>query len=154
MAGAAVGRWYGVGSAAATGNAARRALGVLQIRSGGVDAALNLGMSEWDSRIEVMRRALSDAVIPNVDQVRTAGVVVLPGAFISVLLSTGSAVQACAVAVTGALITYGKVVRQSKSLSATTLRPFRYARLTAGWPTTYSATAIQSPDRACRPAVP
>jgi putative ABC transport system permease protein len=143
MAGGAVGRWYGFGSAAAPGDgrgsavsvASRRAVDVLQIRSEEVDAALSVGMSEWDSRMEVMRRALSDALIPNVDQAPTAGLVVLAWAFIGVLLSTGSAVQACvvqvlvlislmlsqscAVAVTGALIAYGKVVRLSQSLSAT-----------------------------------
>ena len=123
------------GTMSAVSVAARRALDVLQIRSGEVDAALSLGMTEWDSRMEVMQRALSDALIPNVDQARTAGLVVLPGAFIGVLLSSGSAVQAClvqvlvlislmlsqscAVAVTGVLIAYGKVVRQSQSFSAT-----------------------------------
>jgi putative ABC transport system permease protein len=123
------------GTMTAVAVAARRALDTLQIRSGEVEAALSLGMSEWDSRMEVMRRALSDALIPNLDQARTAGLVVLPGAFVGVLLSTGSALQACvvqalvlislmlsqscAVAVTAALIAYGKIVRQSQWPSAT-----------------------------------
>jgi putative ABC transport system permease protein len=117
------------GTMTAVGVAARRALDTLQLRSGEVEAALSLGMSEWDSRMEVMQRALSDALIPNIDQARTAGLVVLPGAFIGVLLSTGSAAQACvvqvlvlvslmlsqccAVAVTGGLIAYGKVYSRS-----------------------------------------
>jgi putative ABC transport system permease protein len=87
------------GSMTAVAVAARRALDSLELRSGEVDAALSLGLSEWDSRMEIMQRSLSDALIPNLDQARTAGLVVLPGAFIGVLLSTGSAAQACTVQV-------------------------------------------------------
>jgi putative ABC transport system permease protein len=117
------------GTMTAVAVAARRALDSLHDRAGEVDAALSLGLSDWDSRMEIMRRALSDALIPNLDQARTAGLVVLPGAFIGVLLSTGSAAQACtvqvlvvislmlsqacAVALTGVLIAYGRVVRRA-----------------------------------------
>lgn len=87
------------GTMTAVAVAARRALDVLSVRAGEVDAALSLGLTESDARMEIMRRSLADALIPNLDQARTAGLVVLPGAFIGVLLSTGSAVQACTVQV-------------------------------------------------------
>jgi putative ABC transport system permease protein len=107
--------------------AARRALDALTLRAGEVEAALSLGLSERDSRMEVIGRPLSDALIPNLDQARTTGLVTLPGAFVGVLLATGSAAQAgavqvlvlislllaqaCGVAVTGELIARGHVVR-------------------------------------------
>ena len=45
---------------------------------------------------EVVHRRLPEALIPGLDQVRTAGVVTLPGAFIGVLLGGGSPAQAAA----------------------------------------------------------
>lgn len=74
------------------------------MRAGEVDAALSLGMTERDSRMEVIARTSADALLPNVDQARTAGLVTLPGAFVAVLLSTGSAAQAGAVQVLIALL--------------------------------------------------
>jgi putative ABC transport system permease protein len=115
------------GTMTATAVAARRALDALALRAGEVDAALSLGMTERDSRMEVMQRATADALLPNLDQARTAGLVTLPGAFVGVLLSTGSAVQAgavqvlvlvalllsqtCGVAVTGELVARGMIRR-------------------------------------------
>ena len=115
----------GTMTAAAVG--ARRALDALSLRAGEVEAALSLGLSERDSRMEVIERPLSDALIPNLDQARTAGLVTLPGAFVGVLLATGSAAQAgavqvlvlislmlaqaCGVAVTGELVARGRIVR-------------------------------------------
>ena len=99
----------------------------MTMRPGEVDAALSLGLSERDSRMEVIGRATADALLPNVDQARTAGLVTLPGAFVGVLLSTGSASQAgavqvlvlvalllsqsCGVAVTAELVARGRVAR-------------------------------------------
>jgi putative ABC transport system permease protein len=115
----------GTMTAAAVG--ARRALDALSLRAGEVEAALSLGLSERDSRREVIGRPLSDALLPNLDQARTAGLVTLPGAFVGVLLATGSAAQAgavqvlvlvslmlsqtCGVAVTGELIARGRIGR-------------------------------------------
>ncbi|HSF99251.1 MAG TPA: ABC transporter permease, partial [Ornithinibacter sp.] len=45
---------------------------------------------------EVIHRRVPEALIPGLDQVRTAGVVTLPGAFIGVLLGGGSPAQAAA----------------------------------------------------------
>ena len=115
------------GTMTASAVSARRALDALSLRAGEVDAALSLGLSERDSRMEVIERPLSDALLPNLDQARTAGLVTLPGAFVGVLLATGSAAQAgavqvlvlislllsqaCGVAVTGELIARGRIGR-------------------------------------------
>jgi putative ABC transport system permease protein len=115
------------GTMSASAVAARRALDALTLRAGEVEAALSLGLSERDSRMEVIERPLSDAVLPNLDQARTAGLVTLPGAFVGVLLATGSAAQAgavqvlvlialmlaqaCGVTVVGELIARGRITR-------------------------------------------
>ncbi|WP_020104317.1 ABC transporter permease [Mycobacterium sp. 360MFTsu5.1] len=117
------------GTMTASAVAARRALDALTQRAGEVEAALSLGLSERFSRMLVIERPLSDALLPNLDQTRTAGLVTLPGAFVGVLLATGSAAQAaavqvlvlvslllaqvCGVAVVGELVVRGKITRQT-----------------------------------------
>jgi putative ABC transport system permease protein len=77
--------------------------------------------------MEVIAATVPDALLPNVDQARTAGLVALPGAFVGVLLATGSAAQAgavqvlvlislllsqaCAVAFTAELVARGRITR-------------------------------------------
>ncbi|MGB8405895.1 MAG: ABC transporter permease [Mycobacterium sp.] len=115
------------GTMTAVAIAAKRALDALQHRIGEVEAGLSLGLSERDSRMEVLAPELTDALLPNLDQTRTVGLVTLPGAFVGVLLSTGSATQAgavqvlvlislmlsqtCAVALTGELVARGRINR-------------------------------------------
>lgn len=115
------------GTMTATAVAARLALDAIRTRAGEVDAALSRGFSDRDARLEVIRGTASDALLPNLDQTRTVGLVTLPGAFVGVLLATGSAVQAgavqilvllailvsqtCAVAVTVELIARGRISR-------------------------------------------
>lgn len=115
------------GTMTAVSVAARLGLTMLTVRAGEVDAALSLGLSDRDARMEIIHRASADALVPNVDQARTSGLVVLPGAFVGVLLSTGSATQAgavqvlvivalllsqsCAVALTSELIARCRIVR-------------------------------------------
>jgi putative ABC transport system permease protein len=70
---------------------ARLALDALKLRAGEVEAALSLGMGERDSRMEIIGPTANNAVLPNLDSTRTVGLVTLPGAFVGVLLSTGSA---------------------------------------------------------------
>ncbi|MDT5065629.1 MAG: UDP-glucose/iron transport system permease protein [Mycobacterium sp.] len=117
------------GTMTASAISARRALDALGLRAGEVEAALSLGLSERDSRMEIIERPLFDALLPNLDQARTAGLVTLPGAFVGVLLATGSAAQAaavqvlvlislvlsqaCGVAVTGELVARGRIVRSA-----------------------------------------
>ncbi len=108
--------------------AARRALDALGTRAGEVEAFLSIGATERHARMYVIGATAADALLPNLDQTRTVGVVTLPGAFVGVLLATGSATQAgavqilillaillsqtCAVAVTIELIARGKIARQ------------------------------------------
>ena len=84
--------------------------------------------------MEVIQRSTADALLPNIDQARTAGLVALPGAFVGVLLSTGSAAQAaavqvlvlialllsqtCGVALTGELVARGKITRSPLVVAA------------------------------------
>ncbi len=81
----------------ATAVAARRALDMLTVRAGEVEAALSLGFGDREARMEIIGATATDALLPNLDQTRTVGLVTLPGAFVGVLLSTGSAAQAGAV---------------------------------------------------------
>ena len=130
LAGVALVPVFGIvlgGTMTATAVAARRALDALGEHHGEIEAALSLGFSERFSRIMVIQRPLADALIPNLDQARTAGLVTLPGAFVGVLLATGSAAQAgavqvlvlialllaqvCGVAVAGELVARGSITR-------------------------------------------
>lgn len=111
----------------ATAVAARRALDTLTTRAGEAEAALSLGFGDRQARLEMIGTTATDALLPNLDQTRTVGIVTLPGAFVGVLLSTGSAAQAgavqilillaillsqtSAVAVTLELIARGKITR-------------------------------------------
>lgn len=115
------------GTMTATAVAARRGLDTLVTRAGEVEALLSLGFSDRLARMEIIGPTATDALLPNLDQTRTVGIVTLPGAFVGVLLSTGSAAQAgavqilillsivlsqtCAVAVTLELIARGKITR-------------------------------------------
>ncbi|MCX8562829.1 ABC transporter permease [Mycolicibacterium mucogenicum] len=121
------------GTMTASAVAARRALDALTQRAGEVEAALSLGLPERFSRMLVIERPLSDALLPNLDQTRTAGLVTLPGAFVGVLLATGSAAQAaavqvlvlvslllaqvCGVAVVGELVAQGKITRPNAAIA-------------------------------------
>jgi hypothetical protein len=47
-----------------------------------------------DSRKEIIGHSATNALLPNLDSTPTVGLVTLPGAFVGVPLSTGSAAQA------------------------------------------------------------
>jgi putative ABC transport system permease protein len=104
------------GTMTAVAVAARRSLDALITRSDEVEAALSLGAVERDARLLVIRDTAPDALLPNLDQARTAGLVTLPGAFVGVLLSTGSAAQAGAVQV---LVLVGLMLSQSCGVAVT-----------------------------------
>jgi putative ABC transport system permease protein len=76
--------------------ACRRAFAALREEKGQYEAALSLGLTRQQAVAEVVHRRVPEALIPGLDQVRTAGVVTLPGAFIGVLLGGGSPSQAAA----------------------------------------------------------
>ncbi|OLZ68893.1 ABC transporter permease [Streptomyces sp. IMTB 2501] len=77
--------------------AGRRALDELSQRRGEVEAAMALGLSNRDARMEIARPAASDALLPGLDQTRTVGLVTLPGAFVGMLLGGAGPVRAGAV---------------------------------------------------------
>ncbi|NHA66972.1 ABC transporter permease [Phycicoccus flavus] len=76
--------------------ACRRAFAALREEHGQYEAALALGLTRAQAIEEVVHRRVPEALVPGLDQVRTAGVVTLPGAFIGVLLGGGSPAQAAA----------------------------------------------------------
>lgn len=98
----------------ATALAAKRGLDAIDQRWGEVEAGLSLGFSVRDARMEVVGPAASDALLPGLDQTRTVGLVTLPGAFVGVLLATGSAVQAGAVQI---LVLVGLLLAQTCSVT-------------------------------------
>jgi putative ABC transport system permease protein len=82
------------GTMTATSLAGVRALGELTARYGEYEAALALGFSPRAAALEISRPSAGQALIPALDQTRTVGLVMLPGAFVGVLLGGGSPVQA------------------------------------------------------------
>jgi putative ABC transport system permease protein len=99
-----------------TSLAAKRALDSIDHRRGEVEAALSLGLDERDSRMLVVQDVAADALLPGLDQTRTVGLVTLPGAFVGVLLASGSAVQAGAVQI---LVLVGLLLAQTCSVAVT-----------------------------------
>jgi putative ABC transport system permease protein len=82
------------GAMTATSLAGRRALDELDTRHGEYEAGLSLGLLERDAALEICRPAATQALVPPLDQTRTVGLVTLPGAFVGVLIGSGSPVQA------------------------------------------------------------
>lgn len=74
----------------------RRSFDALREERGQYEACLSIGLTRAQAIREVIHRRVPEALIPGLDQVRTAGVVTLPGAFIGVLLGGGSPAQAAA----------------------------------------------------------
>ncbi|MFC9794642.1 ABC transporter permease [Streptomyces sp. NPDC057695] len=115
------------GALTATVLSGRRALDELALRKGEVEAGLAIGLVEREARLEVARKAASDALLPGMDQTRTVGLVTLPGAFVGMLLGGASPlhagavqlfvlvalllVQAVSAAVTLELVARGRLVR-------------------------------------------
>jgi putative ABC transport system permease protein len=116
------------GALTATVLGGRRALEELHTRHGEVEAALALGFSDRDARMEIARPAASTALVPGLDQTRTVGLVTLPGAMVGMLLGGASpllagavqlfvlvallAVQAVSLAVVLELVALGRLTRR------------------------------------------
>ncbi|MEU6848785.1 ABC transporter permease [Actinacidiphila alni] len=129
------------GALTATVLGGRRALEELRLRAGEVEAAMALGFTDRDARLEIARPAASGALVPGLDQTRTVGLVTLPGAFVGMLLGGASpvtagavqlfvlialmAVQAVAVSVVLELVARGRITRTE---------PARKPRRRPGWP--------------------
>ncbi|HIW30921.1 MAG TPA: ABC transporter permease [Candidatus Luteococcus avicola] len=72
----------------------RRQFAALRDGVGIFEAALALGFARAAAIRLVSEGTAREALVPNLDQTRTVGLVTLPGAFIGVLLGGGSALQA------------------------------------------------------------
>lgn len=75
-----------------------------------------LGFDDRAARLLVLDNTAIDALIPGLDQARTVGLVTLPGAFIGVLLTSGSALQAGAVQI---LVLIGLMLSQACAVAVT-----------------------------------
>jgi putative ABC transport system permease protein len=85
------------GALTATYLSGRHALDELTQRHGEVEAALSLGLTDRDARLLIARGKSAAALIPALDQTRTAGLVTLPGAFVGMMLGGASPITAGAV---------------------------------------------------------
>ena len=63
-------------------------------RWGEVEAWLALGASPWLSTSDLAREAVRDSLIPSIDQTKTTGLVVLPGAFVGAIFGGLSPMEA------------------------------------------------------------
>lgn len=90
---AVIGQLIG-GSMAAANLSGRRFVAELDQRGGEVEAALALGMSTASARNLVLRPVAPEAMLPGVDQAKTAGTITLPGAFVGLILGGASPLDA------------------------------------------------------------
>lgn len=74
--------------------AGRRVFAELRANQPEYEGALSIGLPRTDAIGLIVQRVVPEALIPNLDQTRTVGLVTLPGAFVGVLLGGGSPVQA------------------------------------------------------------
>ncbi|MGJ9411488.1 ABC transporter permease [Aeromicrobium sp. CF4.19] len=74
--------------------AARRALDALRDETSQYEAGLSVGLRPAQAIREVVHGRVPEALLPDLDKLKTTGLVTLPGAFIGVLLGGGSPVQA------------------------------------------------------------
>lgn len=92
----------------------RRAFAALREEHSQYEACLSLGMVPSEAIREVIHRRAPEALLPGLDQVKTTGVVTLPGAFIGVMLGGGSPVQA---ATAQLLVLFGIMAAQTITVS-------------------------------------
>lgn len=104
------------GAMTATVLAGRSALAELQTRAGEVEAAQSLGFADREAALMVCRPPAAEALVPALDQTRTVGLVVLPGAFVGTLLGGATPVEAGAVQI---LILVGVLAVQAVAVVST-----------------------------------
>jgi putative ABC transport system permease protein len=92
----------------------RRAFAALREEQPQYEACLSLGMLPAQAITESIHRRAPEALFPGLDQVKTTGVVTLPGAFIGVMLGGGSPVQA---ATAQALVLFGIMAAQTVTVA-------------------------------------
>jgi putative ABC transport system permease protein len=59
-----------------------------------VEGWLALGATPWESTRALARQAIRTALLPSIDQTRTTGIVVLPGAFVGAIFAGASPLEA------------------------------------------------------------
>lgn len=59
-----------------------------------VEGWLALGATRWQSTRDIAREAIKTALIPSIDQTRTTGIVVMPGAFVGAVFAGASPFEA------------------------------------------------------------
>jgi putative ABC transport system permease protein len=88
----------------------RRTFAALREEDTQYQASLSLGLLPSQAIGEIIHRRSPEGLLPGLDQVRTTGLVTLPGAFIGVMLGGGSPVQAATVQV---LVLFGIMAAQA-----------------------------------------
>ncbi len=88
----------------------RRSFAALREEHAQYEACLSLGLQPAQAIEEIIHRRAPEALLPGLDQVRTTGLVTLPGAFIGVMLGGGSPVQAATAQV---LVLFGIMAAQT-----------------------------------------
>jgi putative ABC transport system permease protein len=88
----------------------RRTFAALREEQAQYEACLSLGLLPSQAIGEVIHRRAPEALLPGLDQVRTTGLVTLPGAFIGVMLGGGTPVQAATAQV---LVLFGIMAAQT-----------------------------------------
>jgi putative ABC transport system permease protein len=88
----------------------RRSFAALREEHAQYEACLSLGLLPSQAIGEIIHRRAPEALLPGLDQVRTTGLVTLPGAFIGVMLGGGSPVQAATAQV---LVLFGIMAAQT-----------------------------------------
>ena len=90
--------------------ACRRTFAALREEHGQYEACLSLGLLPAQGIHEIIHRRTPEALLPGLDQVKTTGLVTLPGAFIGVMLGGGTPVQAATAQV---LVLFGIMAAQT-----------------------------------------
>ena len=88
----------------------RRAFAALREEHSQYEACLSLGLLPHQAVLEIVHRRAPEALLPGLDQVKTTGVVTLPGAFIGVMLGGGTPVEAATAQV---LVLFGIMAAQT-----------------------------------------
>ena len=90
--------------------AGRRTFAALREEHSQYEACLSLGLLPAQGILEIVHRRTPEALLPGLDQVKTTGLVTLPGAFIGVMLGGGTPVQAATAQV---LVLFGIMAAQT-----------------------------------------
>jgi putative ABC transport system permease protein len=88
----------------------RRSFAALREEHAQYEACLSVGLLPNQAIREIVHRRAPEALLPGLDQVKTTGVVTLPGAFIGVMLGGGTPVQAATAQV---LVLFGIMAAQT-----------------------------------------